>query len=236
MGLFHKKAAGQSTTGAMEVGPPSGEAVAPSVADLKARGDANGLVAALAGEGDPRARTEAAWALVDLREPRAADCLIGVASRREEPTSLRFQAIGALGKLHDPQAVDALSSLLRTRDEPAQLQAGAAVSLGWIGDSRAAEALAEAWMEAQDDRVQEAAGKAFLELHVAHSQYLLDCLKDPDRCERAASLLGRFADASALGPLEELRQQAAERRAKGTVRACKEAITAIRERATQASL
>jgi len=231
MGFFHKRSPEEeppAREAEAEPAQPEGRA---AVADYRERGDAGGLMQILISGPDQHARIDAAWALVELRDQRAVEALVGVASNQSEPTSVRFQAIGALGKLHDASAVDALCSLLNRADEPAQLQAGAAVSLGWIRDPRAAEPLARAWMEAEDERVQEAAGKSFLELGVTHSDYLVGCLDQPTRCARAAELLGRFADSRAVPVLETLRDEAAARKEKATARACKDALDSIRQRA-----
>jgi HEAT repeat protein len=231
MGLFGKRSVDAKTSGQGAEGAGGTGGTAPPIDALKQSGDAEGLRQLLVSAAEEKRRVAATWALVDLRDVQAVEILIDIVGRQSEPSNLRFQAIGALGKLHDARAVPALSAILNSKEQPAPAQAGAAVSLGWIGDPACADALAQAWLGADDERVQEAAGKAFLELRVTRSEYLLHCLEDPVRCERAAALMGRFADTKALEPLEALRARAEAAKAKGAVHACREAMSAIRERA-----
>jgi HEAT repeat protein len=76
----------------------------PDVADLKARGDAKGLVKALDFKDDYTARVKAVDALGDLGDPCAIPALLELAGDEEEPI-LRAYAAFSLAKLGDSRGV-----------------------------------------------------------------------------------------------------------------------------------
>lgn len=225
MGLFSRKpkepeqAASAPAEGEAEVHLPAEE--------LQLRGDADGLLMLLRSGSDPEERAKAAWALVDLKDARAEPALIDIVSDASQQPGVRFQAIGALGKMHAVRAVGPLTNVLTDAGEEDKVRAGAAVSLGWIGDAAASEALAEVWLVADDERLREAAGRAFLELGVTQSACLVAALDDPDRSAEAASRLAKFADQSVVPILRQVAEQARERKAKKVAAAAEEAIESI---------
>jgi len=230
MGLFGRKSKEPQDAGGVTP-PAAGDEVHLSVDDLKLRGDADGLLDVLRSGADPEERSKAAWALVEMGDGRAERTLIEIIGDDRETSLVRFQAIGALGKMHARQAVEPLVEVLTDAAEEDKVRAGAAVSLGWIGDAHASEPLAEVWLRAEDERLQDAAGRAFLELEVPTSEVLVAALEDPECCEGAAERLGRFADASVVPALEATAERARERKAKRPARAAEEAIESIRRRA-----
>ncbi len=230
MGLFGKKSKERQDAGGAAP-PAAGDEIHLSVDEEKLNGDADGLLDVVRSGSDPEERSKAAWALVEMGDERAEQTLIAIVGDDRETSLVRFQAIGALGKMHARQAVEPLVEVLTDAAEEDKVRAGAAVSLGWIGDAQASEPLAEVWLRAGDERLQDAAGRAFMELEVPTSDVLVKALDDPECCEEAAERLGRFADASAVPALEAAAERARERKAKRLAKAAEAAIDSIRHRA-----
>lgn len=229
MGLFSRKSKEPQEPTAQSPGE-EGE-VRLSVDELKLRGDADGLLDVLRSSADEDERIKAAWALVDVGDERGEEALVGIVSSAAEPSGVRFQAVGALGKMHSTEAVEPLVEVLSDSREDDKVRTGAAVSLGWIGDHKAAEPLAKVWLKADDERLQDAAGRAFMELDVTRSEYLVEALEDPECCAEAATRLARFADESVLPALGRVLDQAEANKAKRDAAAAREAIQIIRGRA-----
>jgi HEAT repeat protein len=84
---------------------------------------------------DEHIRTDAAWALGQIGDPRAVEPLIAIL--RRGPSSARQTAAWALGQIGDPRAVEPLVSALNYGNDFV-LQA-AAQALGKLGHPRAVE-------------------------------------------------------------------------------------------------
>ena len=85
--------------------------------------------------GDTRSRTDAAWALGQIGDPRAVEPLIS--TLRRGPSSARQTAALALGQIGDPRAVEPLVHALDHDNE--LVRQAAAQALGKLGHPRAVE-------------------------------------------------------------------------------------------------
>ena len=90
----------------------------------------------------PYVRWRAAWALGEIKDPRAVPPLVG--ALRDKTPDCRWMAADALRKTKGAAAVIPLVAALRDSDRRVQVQAAAA--LGAIGDARAVDALGAAML------------------------------------------------------------------------------------------
>jgi HEAT repeat protein len=109
----------------------------PSVSELKAKADVDGLIAVLRGFGDDA--DDAANALGELGDARAVPALTDAISAGGETSTA---AVDALGKIKDTSAVPALIEVLEDlATTPDEVRAHTAATLGAIGDRTAIPAL-----------------------------------------------------------------------------------------------
>lgn len=85
----------------------------------------------------PYASAHVAWALGQIKDPRALEALVGAV--RSKNSSLRWSAAHGLGFLRDKRAQPALLERLRDRSENVRI--AAIESLGKLGDAEALAAL-----------------------------------------------------------------------------------------------
>src|SRR3990172_7343457 len=103
----------------------------PNIAQLKQRGDVNGLCGTLSHK-DHSIRLQAAEALGDLTDSRAVQPL-ATSLREDANTFVRRAAATALGRLNDLRVVEPLIAALRD-DSDHSVRGGCAAALGKIGD------------------------------------------------------------------------------------------------------
>lgn len=133
-----------------EPGAARHSAIAMGLAELGAAA-ADPLLEALK-DPDPATRHGAAWALGQMREPRALAPLLGMLADANDDA--RAGAAWALGQLRDPQAIEPLIQL--GSQTQAVSRAAAAEALGLLGDARAGTTLEKLTQDA-DPRVARAA-------------------------------------------------------------------------------
>lgn len=157
------------------------------------------LVGAL-GDGRPQVRRNAAWALAEIRDERAADPLVKALG--DEAWQVRsFAAIG-LGELGSRQAVEPLVAALRS-ERNAQVRWYVAASLGRFRDPRVIEPLVAALKDEQPRvRAYAAASLGQLQSRLA-VEPLIAALADESAQVRmyAAASLGQMRDPRANAPL-----------------------------------
>jgi hypothetical protein len=131
----------------------------PLMGSLHNASDVQGLAAALAHDGAPQARADAAAALGDLRDPRAVEPLAVAITDAETP--VRVAAAGALGKLADKAA--AVPLLAAEQDQASDVRDAATQALTTLlkglSVADAASALADALAD-QRPAVREAGASA----------------------------------------------------------------------------
>ena len=151
--------------------------------------------------GDLNARVEAAWALGELKNPKAVKPLIE--ALKDGNWRVRWRAAWALGEIKDPRAVPPLIDALR--DEDSRVRESAARALGEIGDRRAVEPLI--WLlRDEDSNIREEAAKALGSIGDRRAvEPLIDALRDEDSRvrESAARALGEIGDRRAVRHLVE---------------------------------
>jgi HEAT repeat protein len=176
------------------------------VEKLKRRGDAatvDALICALL-DADYLTRGDAARALGEIGDHRAADALLAI-FERDHAKWPRRAAAEALGRLGEARAFEPLVRML-TRDTEPYLRAGAAVALGLLGDPGAVTAL----VPALDDMTEDvrAAAAAALERMPGPGAVDALCLRLDDGCEsvrlQVARALAACGDTRALTPLMKL--------------------------------
>ena len=170
--------------------------LAPNVQRLKAKGDVDGLIKALAYEKDPNVRQRAARALGELRAQVALEPLGD--SLKDPSPMVRRSAVYALGKIGGSQVVPLLGAVAQDRD----VYNDAAVALSVIGDAAAAEALIPALGSRGD--VGATAAAALASMGPPALGPLIAALADesPEVREKAAGVLGQLGDQRAVAPLK----------------------------------
>jgi HEAT repeat protein len=107
-------------------------ACVPNIAKLQEEKDIQKLVEALAFEGKPEVRAQAAKALGELQETSAIDQLVGLFE--DSDATVRTAAVEALGQMGDSGVITDVISILK--DEDAEVvQAAQAVLLGFGGEA-----------------------------------------------------------------------------------------------------
>ncbi len=172
----------------------------PDVAKLKAKGDVPGLIKALGYNADPNVRRDAAAALGDLGDGRAAEPL-GAALRNpdwEHDWRDSSAAVDALGRLGEP-AVATLISLFGYHSQVVRI--GAAEALGMIG--RPAVQPLVALLADADLETRELAAQVLAAIGDEAVGPLIEALHDQatGRQVRAAKVLGDIGDPRAVEPL-----------------------------------
>jgi HEAT repeat protein len=190
----------------------------PDVRKLEAKGDVRGLVKALGYEKEAKVREAAAWALGDVRDPRAVEPLVAalkdsdygvghaaakalvkigalaveplVGALKETQSLVRSSAAEALGQIGDPRAVEPLIAAL-SDSSGFFVRRLAARALGEIGDPRAVAPLI-ASLNDEEDSVRQAAAQALSRLGHSAVEPLVAALADRDWNVRhaAAQALG----------------------------------------------
>jgi len=151
---------------------------------------------------DEVVRAGAAFALGELKDPRAVEPLIG--ALKDSGIGVRQLAAGALGELNDPRAVEPLIGTLK--DSEIAVRWVAAVALGRLKDPRAVDPLIDALTDSNAD-VRRWAANTLGELNDPRAvDPLIGALKDSDFSVRwrAAGALGELKDRRAVEPLKVL--------------------------------
>jgi len=132
---------------------------------------------------DSFVRRSAAYALGELKDPRAVEPLIE--ALKDENRRVRAETAEALGKLKDPRAVEPLIEALKDKDSV--VRGIAAEALGKLKDPRAVEPLIGA-LKDEDWYVRKSAAEALGELRDPRAvEPLIKALKDKDRNVRASA-------------------------------------------------
>ena len=153
------------------------------------------LIAALK-DGSFSVRKAAAYALGEIKDPRAVEPLIAALKDKDE--YVRKAAAYALGKIKDPRAVEPLIAALK--DQNSDVRKAAAYALGEIKDPRAVEPLIAALKDAEW-------------IVRTTAAYALGEIKDPRAVEPLIAALGdekssgvrKAAAAKALGKIKDPR-------------------------------
>ncbi len=163
---------------------------------------------------DSYVRAGAAELLADLRNPRAADLLLGAIG--DSDRTVRFWVVCALGQLKDRRAVEPLKSVLK--DANADVRAAAAEALGGLKDARAVEPLIS-MLEEADPRIRRSVAGALGAFQDPRAvKALIVALQDPDAhvATQAWSSLGSAQAPHPVDPLIGLlKDPAVNSRSKG---------------------
>lgn len=159
----------------------------PDIPKLKERGDAAGLIQALAHE-DGSVRGNAAEALASVPTPEAVEPLIRLL--KDPEWTVRVLAARSLGALSNPLAREPLVGALD--DENQRVRAAAAFALGRFGDARAVKHLL---VELRDERWDVVSPTR---LALAESMVDLRQYPSPNLREIAALLLTRIGGEEAM--------------------------------------
>ncbi len=146
-------------------------------------------------------RKNAAWALAELRDARAADPLI--AALKDQAWQVRAHAAVGLGEQRDARVVEPLIAALK--DEVPNVRWFAAASLGQLRDERSVEPLINA-LKDENVRVRTYSAASLGQLRDERSILpLAAALRDrhPEVRMYAAASLGQLRDRRAIQPLTE---------------------------------
>jgi diguanylate cyclase (GGDEF)-like protein len=172
----------------------------PNVAELKTKGQIDGLIQVLSYKKDANIRSQAAKALGEIGDKKATEALVEALS--DSDASVRVEAVEAIGKIGSEKSAEAILKALN--DEDWEVRGKAAEWLGKIGDERAIEPLVVA-LEDKHIEARLKAASALLNFGEKTVEPLIEALNNEDEEVRAeaASLLGELGNKKAIDSLVE---------------------------------
>jgi HEAT repeat protein len=173
----------------------------PNIEKMKAKGDVNGLIKALAHQTNSHVRCDAAKALGELKDTRAVEPLLLML--KDENYDVRESAVRALGSIGDVRVIEPLVTIaelpmLRGNKQYEKVREAASEALGSITDARSVEPLIAAF---KNHRWLNEIGNSLAKIGPSAVAPLIASLTDTEFSGHAAEILGWIGDERAVEPL-----------------------------------